>query len=83
MWCAGINRRGSLGAGTIANQDLHLQVLDITNVVAMARDGVCEANMARTADGQTYVWGENVAGKLGLGANAQEYYSVPQRLSGF
>ena len=83
MWCSGINRRGSQGNGSLSLESVHRQVLDITNVVAMARDGVCEANMARTADGQTYVWGENVAGKLGLGANAQEYYSVPQRLSGF
>jgi alpha-tubulin suppressor-like RCC1 family protein len=49
----------------------------------MANGPVGDGNFARTATNETYAWGYNFRGSLGIGDAGNEIYTTPQRVLGF
>ena len=83
MWCWGYNAHGALGDGTTAHRSAPVRVVGLGPVTHMARGSAGYSNFARTAADETYAWGQNYFGSLGLGNASTEYYTTPQRVPDF
>jgi len=62
LWAWGANDRGQLGIGTYVDQSSPVQVIGIASVVEVAAGS--HFSMARTSNGQVFVWGDNTSGQL-------------------
>ena len=83
VWCSGYNAHGSLGDGTTTHRSQPVQVLGVANVVSVSQGTSGYGNMVTTADNETYVWGRNYNGSLGIGNANTQAYTRAQRLPGF
>ena len=81
MWCMGYNYEGQLGDGTTTNRSRPTRVSGLSNVRHMAKGPSGYHMMATTMNNETYSWGYNPYGTLGLGNTTN--YRTPQRISGF
>ena len=77
----GYNLDGQLGDGTTTDRSRPTLVRGLSNVRNMARGPSGYHMMATTMDNETYSWGRNRGGVLGLGN--ENNYSTPQRITGF
>jgi cysteine-rich repeat protein len=83
MWCWGHNGYGGLGDGTTITRRAPVRVIGLGAVTHMANGPVGDGNFARTATNETYAWGYNFRGSLGIGDAGSEIYTTPQRVLGF
>ncbi|HEX4644101.1 MAG TPA: hypothetical protein VH598_00675, partial [Verrucomicrobiae bacterium] len=65
VWAWGKNLDGELGDGTITNRSVPVQVLNLTNIVAVS--GGDYNSIALRSDGTVWKWGLNDVGELGIG----------------
>jgi len=85
VWSWGNNSFGQLGDGTTVSKTTPVQVLGITNAIAIAAGGSGSKNssvfgMALLADGTVKTWGGNTYGQLGDGTIINR--SAPVTVSG-
>lgn len=85
VWAWGNNSFGQLGDGTTVSKATPVQVVGITNAIAIAAGGSASKNssvmgMALLADGTVKTWGGNSYGQLGNGTIVNS--SVPVAVSG-
>ncbi len=78
VWAWGRNDKGQLGDGTTADRPTPVQVLGLTDVVAVA--GGFGHSLALKADGTIWAWGDNGRGQLGDGTTTQRW--TPVQVSG-
>lgn len=71
----GRNHGGQLGNGTLSDSATPMQVLNISNVVAVS--GGDKHSLALRADGTVWSWGANFAGQLGNGTYTDSTVPVP------
>jgi alpha-tubulin suppressor-like RCC1 family protein len=84
MWCWGENHRAQLGDGSTDDQNVPLQVEGLENVRYMAQGNATSSNFATTMDGETYAWGYNYYGSLGVGSGGRpRVFSAPTLLRDF
>lgn len=70
LWAFGDNAFGQLGVGTTDSSDVPVEVLDLTNVKAVAASG--GRSFALKRDGTVWAWGLNTLGALGDGTTQQQ-----------
>ena len=63
LWAWGDNTDGELGDGTYNDRDTPVQVVGLTNVIAIAAGGY--HNLALKSDGTVWAWGRNFLYQLG------------------
>lgn len=85
VWAWGNNNFGQLGDGTTVSKTYPVQVVGITNAVAIAAGGSAGRDnsvmgMALLADGTVRTWGGNRYGQLGNGTTVNS--SVPVQVTG-
>jgi cysteine-rich repeat protein len=83
MWCWGVNNYGYLGDGTLETRLSPVQVLGLPSIAFIGRGFGHSTNFAITRAGETYGWGMNWYGSLGIGDAEQSSYLEPQRVEGF
>jgi cysteine-rich repeat protein len=83
VWCWGDNNWGVLGDGTTTDRLTPVQVVGLTNVEVIASGTGGFSNFAVTSDAETFAWGQNVMGSLGIGVPGMSGYTEPQRVEGF
>jgi alpha-tubulin suppressor-like RCC1 family protein len=84
LWCWGYNGWGQVGDGSTTNRSAPVRVNGLGAVTHVAQGGgFSHSNLARTATGETYAWGHNYLGSLGLGDATNRDYRTPQRVAGF
>jgi alpha-tubulin suppressor-like RCC1 family protein len=77
VWCWGANEFGQLGDGTATSAEQPVQVVGVTNAVAV---GAGELFSCALDDmGQVFCWGNNSAGQLGDGTNSDSRTAVAVR----
>jgi alpha-tubulin suppressor-like RCC1 family protein len=72
LWAWGDNKFGQLGDGTTTNSDIPVQLIDFTDVTAIAAH---DHSLALKSDGVVWAWGCNTQAQLGNG-NASTESSV-------
>ncbi len=65
-----------MGDGTTNNRLLPVQVRGLGRVKHMARGALGYSNYAVTEDNETYAWGYNTYGRLGLGSRSGSFVSA-------
>jgi len=83
LWCTGYNEYGGLGDGTTRNRTSPVQVFGLVDVVHVSQGSSGDGTLARTANNETYAWGRNYWGSLGIGNANTTNYSTPRRINGF
>lgn len=78
VWAWGLNNHGQLGDGTATNQTTPVQVVGLTDVVAIAAGRF--HSLARKKDGTIWAWGYNAYGQLGDGTTTDRL--TPTQVSG-
>jgi alpha-tubulin suppressor-like RCC1 family protein len=73
VWAWGSNQNGRLGDGTTSTRDLPIQVIGLSNIVAIAG---YHHSLAVKADGTVWAWGRNGLGQLGDGTTTQRLTPV-------
>lgn len=73
VWAWGDNNNGQLGDGTATDSNTPVQVLGLSDVIAIAAGG--RFSMALKSDGTVWTWGNN-GGRLGDGTTVQRYTPV-------
>jgi alpha-tubulin suppressor-like RCC1 family protein len=68
VWAWGNNDRGQLGVGDFNNRSLPVQVLGLSNIVAIAAGN--QHSLALRSDGTVWAWGDNAYGQLGDGTTS-------------
>lgn len=76
VWAWGYNSKGELGDGTTTTRTAPVQVLGLTDIVAISAGGMFEASAALQRDGTVWTWGDNSAGQIG-NKGTNPYYSTP------
>ena len=83
MWCTGYNPYGQLGDGSTTSRTTVVQVSNLSNVLHMAAGNGLYSVLATTTANETYAWGRNYQGCLGIGNSNTQTYTTPQRINGF
>jgi cysteine-rich repeat protein len=84
VWCWGSNRGGLLGEHDQAGIYVPpMQIAGLANVEVIADGNGVYSNFATTRAGQTYAWGTNLEGSLGIGVPGEQRHIIPQRVEGF
>ena len=60
-----------------------MQIAGLANVEVIADGNGVYSNFATTRAGQTYAWGTNLQGSLGIGIPGEQRHIIPQRVEGF
>jgi alpha-tubulin suppressor-like RCC1 family protein len=68
VWSWGTNYRGGLGNGGDSNSSVPVQVLDITDAVAVTA-AQSSGGLALDSTGRMWSWGDNDTGDLGVGSD--------------
>ncbi len=74
VWAWGWNKYGQLGNGTNNDSDVPVQVLNLTDVIAISAGA--EHCLALKEDGTVWAWGKNASGQLGNGTNVDSNVPV-------
>jgi alpha-tubulin suppressor-like RCC1 family protein len=70
VWTWGYNYSGILGDGTTINRSTPVQVLGLSEIVAIAAGNGC--SVALKSDGTVWTWGVNDYGQLGDGTTVSK-----------
>ena len=71
---------GLLGDGTTVNRSIPVQILGLTDVIAISAGNY--DTVALKADGTVWAWGENTSGQLGIGTRDWDSHPVPAQVLG-
>jgi alpha-tubulin suppressor-like RCC1 family protein len=78
VWAWGTNESGELGDGTTTDRSAPVQVIGLTNAVAIAAGA--NHSIAIENDGSVWTWGANDRGQLGLGSADSTLHTTPARV---
>ncbi|MCC7210433.1 MAG: RCC1 repeat- and reductase domain-containing protein, partial [Candidatus Brocadia sp.] len=78
VWAWGANTWGQLGDGTKNYSNYRVQVVGLTDVIAIAAGSY--HTVALKSDGTVWTWGSNLYGQLGDGTNTNR--NTPVQVSG-
>lgn len=79
VWTFGRNDNGQLGDGTIRDKLTPVQVLGLSDVIAISAGGL--HTIALKDDGTVWTWGSNIYGQLGDGSAANRRTTAVQVIS--
>jgi alpha-tubulin suppressor-like RCC1 family protein len=82
MWMWGWNNLGQLGNGNTADQNLPVQVSNLTNVLFAGPTGD-RNNCALKNDHTVWTWGRNYNGQLGVGTADMDLHALPVQVPAF
>jgi alpha-tubulin suppressor-like RCC1 family protein len=74
VYASGFNKYGQLGDNSTVDKSKPVQVLGLTNIVAVAVD--LGHSMALRSDGTVWTWGHNFYGQLGIGNKIDSHIPV-------
>ncbi|MGG1553618.1 InlB B-repeat-containing protein [Paenibacillus ferrarius] len=80
VWAWGRNDNGELGDGTTTQRQLPVQVVGLTDVVALVNAGY--HSLALKSDGTVWAWGRNSYGESGGGISADRTSAYQVSISG-